>query len=92
MSNSDKQLTLGQLVTFGLNIPEENKMLHIHMGTYGIEYLLSTVVTTLNKIKETDPEYAAEKFKELSTKLQEGCGPGEGCYLVTPLPTDGGNE
>ena len=86
----EKRLTLGDLISFGLNIPEEGKMLHIHMGSYGIEYLLSTIVAALNKIKETDPEYAADKFKELSEKLQKGCSPGEGCYRITPI--NGGND
>ena len=87
--SDNKRLILGHLISFGLNLPEEGKMLHIHIGSYGVEYLLSTIVATLNKIKETDPEYATTKFKELSDKLQNGCSPGEGCYRITSI--DGGS-
>ena len=85
---SDKKITIGDVIAFGLGIPEEKKMLHINIGSHGVEYLLKTLVTCLNKIKDTDPKYSENVFKELSEKLQKGCAEGEGCYRVTSMESD----
>ena len=88
MSENNAKVTIGDVVQFGMQLPDAGKLLHIAIGSHGVEYLLSTIVACLNKIKETDPTYSEEKFKELSDKLQKGCANGEGCYLITDIKGD----
>lgn len=79
MSNNRK--TIGHLVPFGITLDSGDQYL-IYMGTYGIEYLIDTVRECLNKLKETEPEYAEAKFKEFTDKLFKGSAEGEGCFRV----------
>ena len=88
MGENKTKITIGDVIQFGMQVPDIGKLLHINIGSYGVEYLLSTIVACLKKIEETDPMYSEEKFKELSEKLQKGCAEGEGCYLITDIKGD----